>query len=41
MGKVRFLRTLNNIAGSRALYGKMLLVRIVENYKIDACFRAG
>ncbi len=27
--------------GSVALYGKMLLVRIVENIKINAYFRAG
>ncbi len=27
--------------GSGALTGKMLLVRIDENIKIDACFRAG
>ena len=27
--------------GSGALSGKMLLVRIVENNKIDAYFRAG
>ncbi len=27
--------------GSGALYGKMLLVRIVENNKINAYFRAG
>ena len=30
-----------NIFGSGALSGKMLLVRIVENMKIDAYFRAG
>ena len=29
------------IIGSGALSGKMLLVRIVENNKIDAYFRAG
>ncbi len=27
--------------GSGALYGKMLLVRIVENNKIDTYFRGG
>ena len=27
--------------GSNALFGKMLLVRIVENNKIDAYFKAG
>ena len=31
----------NREIGSGALFGKMVLIRIVENNKIDAYFRAG
>ena len=45
---ILFIKSLKQISdgskkfiGSVALFGKVLLVRIVENDKIDAYFRAG
>ncbi len=32
---------IDNLSGSGALHGKMLLVRIIENNKLYAYFRSG
>ncbi len=34
-------KIISSLLGSGALFGKMLLARIIENNKIDAYFRAG
>ncbi len=38
---MKYQKVSNKIFGSGALSGKMFLVRIVENNRIDAYFRAG